>query len=127
LLERVKKHNVGSRHTLGRRSTRVAPIEQSFRLARKSDASDLAVLMDTAARGLVAWLWSTLRAPGQSILEVGRHRILVNMNHPMHFTNWTVAEIGGEVAGGLTGFLVPEPDKSRDVSDLPEVFGHIWN
>ena len=96
--------------------------ELTFRRARKSDASNLAVLIDSASRGMVAWLWTTLRAPGESILEVGRNRILGNTNSPSHVTNWTMVEIDGEVAGGLTGFLVPEPDESRDVSDLPEAF-----
>ena len=99
---------------------RVAPNEETFRPARKSDASDLAVLTDSAARGMVAWLWTTLRAPGQSILEVGRHRILTNTDSPTHFANWTVAEIDGEVAGGLTGFHVQSGDKSRDASNFPE-------
>jgi len=101
---------------------RVVSTQPIFRPARKSDASDLAVLNDSASRGLAAWLWTTLRAPGQSILEAGRHRILTNTNAPAHFTNWTVAEIDGNVAGGFTGFLVPPPDKSRDVTDLPEAF-----
>jgi ribosomal protein S18 acetylase RimI-like enzyme len=98
-------------------------VEPTFRPARISDASNLAILIDSAARGLVAWLWTSLRNPGQSILEVGRNRILANIDSPSHFSNWTVAEIDGEVVGALTGFVVPEPDKSRDVSDLPEAFG----
>jgi ribosomal protein S18 acetylase RimI-like enzyme len=98
-------------------------VEPTFRPARISDASNLAILIDSAARGLVAWLWTSLRNPGQSILEVGRNRILANIGSPSHFSNWTVAEIDGEVVGALTGFVVPEPDKSRDVSDLPEAFG----
>jgi GNAT superfamily N-acetyltransferase len=101
---------------------RTAPIRPTFRPARKSDASDLAVLTDSAARGLVAWRWTTMRVPGQSILEVGRQRILGNADSPTHFAKWTVAEIDGGVAGGLTGFLVPPPDKTKDFSDLPEAF-----
>jgi hypothetical protein len=93
-----------------------------FRPARISDASDLAVLLDSASRGLVAWLWTTLRNPGQSILEVGRHRIRTNTNSPSHFTKWTVAEIDGNIAGGVTGFVVPDADHPRDISELPEVY-----
>jgi len=81
-----------------------ASVQPTFRPARKSDASNLPVLNDSAARGLAAWLWTTLRVPGQSILEVGRHRVLTPTTAPAHFTNWTVAEIDGEVAGALTGF-----------------------
>jgi hypothetical protein len=46
-----------------------------FRQAQESDALDLACLIDSASRGLALWLWSTLRAPGQSTIEVGRDRI----------------------------------------------------
>ena len=46
----------------------------TFRPAAKADASALAVLVDIAGEGLPAYLWSTLKAPGQSILEVGRER-----------------------------------------------------
>jgi ribosomal protein S18 acetylase RimI-like enzyme len=98
-------------------------VEPTFRPARRSDASNLAVLLDSAARGLVAWLWTTLRSPGQSILEVGRHRILNNTDSPSHFTKWTIAEIDGEIAGGVTGFVVPDTDdRQRDVSHLPEAY-----
>lgn len=83
------------------------------------------MLLDSASRGLLAWLWTTLRNPGQSILEAGRHRILTNTDSPSHFANWTVAEVDGEIVGALTGYVVPEPDKSQDVSDLPEAFAPI--
>lgn len=96
--------------------------EPTFRPARQSDACELAVLLDSASRGLVAWLWTTLRSPGQSILEVGRHRIRNNTKSPSHFTKWTVAEMNGEIAGGLTGFVIPAPDDPRDVSDLPDAY-----
>ena len=46
----------------------------TFRPAVKAERSALAVLVDIAGEGLPAHLWSTLRAPGQSILEVGRER-----------------------------------------------------
>ena len=46
----------------------------TFRPAAKADASALAVLVDIAGEGLPAYLWSTLKAPGQSILELGRER-----------------------------------------------------
>jgi ribosomal protein S18 acetylase RimI-like enzyme len=105
-----------------RGSTPLRQVEPIFRPAQKSDASNLAVLLDSAGRGLVAWLWTTLRNPGQSILEVGRGRILTKTDSPSHFTKWTVAEIDGEIAGGLTGFVVPDADQTRDVSELPEAY-----
>jgi len=48
--------------------------ELTFRPATKADASALAVLVAIGGEGLPADLWSTLKVPGQSILEVGRER-----------------------------------------------------
>lgn len=104
------------------RAQAMTRIKPTFRAGRKSDASDLAVLLDSAGRGLVAWLWATVRAPGQSILDVGRQRIITNTNSPSYFPNWTVAEIDGEVAGALTGFVVTQTGRPSDVSDLPAAF-----
>ncbi len=98
-------------------------IGPTFRPARASDAPHLTILIDSASRGLVAWLWTTLREPGQSILEVGRQRILTNTDSPSHYANWTIAEIAGEVAGALTGYRVAEHDGSGGPLDLPAAFG----
>jgi ribosomal protein S18 acetylase RimI-like enzyme len=80
------------------------------------------VLFDSATRGLYGWLWTTLRSPGQSILEVGRHCILTDTDSPSHFSKWMVAEIDGEVIGALIGFVA---DKADDPSDFPEVFAPL--
>jgi len=97
-------------------------MEPNFRPARPSDAAHLVVLIDSASRGLVAWLWTTLRSPGQSILEVGRTRILSNTDSPSHYANWTIAEIEGEIAGALTGYWNPEHRDAEEPSDLPAAF-----
>jgi hypothetical protein len=55
-----------------------------FRRARESDAVDLACLIDCVSRGLALWLWSTLRTPGHSTIEVGRHRIRTLTASPLH-------------------------------------------
>lgn len=93
-----------------------------FRRARQSDALDLACLIDCASRGLALWLWSTLRAPGQSSIEVGRQRIRTVTASPMHYGTFTVAEIDGALAGALTGRLIPLPYHRGDCADLPEVY-----
>jgi ribosomal protein S18 acetylase RimI-like enzyme len=93
-----------------------------FRPARESDVLDLACLIDCASRGLALWFWSTLRAPGQSSIEVGRHRIRTLTASPLHYGTFTVAEIDGAVAGALTGRLIPLPYQRGDTADLPDVY-----
>jgi ribosomal protein S18 acetylase RimI-like enzyme len=96
-----------------------------FRRARESDAVDLACLIDCASRGLALWLWSTLREPGQSTIEVGRHRIRTQTASPLHYGTFTVAEIEGVVAGALTGRLIPIPHERGDCADLPDVYAPL--
>lgn len=89
----------------------------TFRPAAKSDASALAVLVDIAGEGLPAYLWSTLKAPGQSILEVGRERA-ARETGGFSYRNAIVAETGGEVAACLVGYRLDDP---YDLGGLEEV------
>jgi ribosomal protein S18 acetylase RimI-like enzyme len=75
------------------------------------------VLVDIAGEGLPAHLWSTLNAPGQSILEVGRERA-ARETGGFSYRNAIVAEVGGEVAGCLVGYRLDDP---YDLSGLEEV------
>jgi ribosomal protein S18 acetylase RimI-like enzyme len=96
-----------------------------FRQAQESDALDLACLIDSASRGLVLWFWSTLREPGQSTIEVGRHRIRTLSASPLYYGAFTVAEINGAIAGALTGRLIPVPYERGDSADLAEIFAPL--
>jgi ribosomal protein S18 acetylase RimI-like enzyme len=96
-----------------------------LRQAQESDALDLACLIDSASRGLALWLWSTLREPGQSAIEVGRHRIRALTASPLYYGAFTVAEIDGAIAGALTGRLIPIPYKRGDSADLPDAFAPV--
>jgi ribosomal protein S18 acetylase RimI-like enzyme len=96
-----------------------------FRQARESDALDLACLIDSASRGVALWLWSTLRDPGQSAIEVGRHRIRTLTVSPHYYRAFTVAEIDGAVAGALTGRLLPIPYERGDFADLPDAYAPV--
>jgi ribosomal protein S18 acetylase RimI-like enzyme len=96
-----------------------------FRQAQESDALDLACLIDSASRGLALWLWSTLRAPGQSTIEVGRDRIRKLTASPLYYGAFTVAEFNGAIAGALTGRLIPRPYARGDSADLPDVFAPV--
>jgi ribosomal protein S18 acetylase RimI-like enzyme len=96
-----------------------------FRQAQESDASDLICLIDSASRGLVMWLWSTLRGPGQTTTDVGRNRIRTHAASPLYYGAFTVAEIDGACAGALAGRSIPTPYQRGDSADLPEVFAPL--
>ena len=90
----------------------------TFRPARKADASALAVLVDIAGEGLPAYLWSTLKAPGQSILEVGRDRA-ARETGGFSYRNAIVAEVGGEVAACLVGYRLDDPYDLGGLEQVP--------
>ena len=92
----------------------------TFRPAVKADASALAVLVDIAGEGLPAHLWSTLRAPGQSILEVGRERA-ARETGGFSYRNALVAEVEGEIAACLVGYRLDDPYDLGDLEQAPPV------
>ena len=89
-----------------------------YRPAQEADALDLACLIDSASRGLVSWFWSTLREPGQSVIEVGRNFIRTKLDSPLYYKAWLVAEIDSAVAGALTGHLIPTPYQGGEDTDI---------
>jgi ribosomal protein S18 acetylase RimI-like enzyme len=94
-----------------------API---FRPARKADAAALAVLVDIAGEGMPAYMWSTLKAPGQSVLEFGRERASRETGG-FSWRNAVVAEIGGEVAASLVGYRLDDPYDLGVLDETPEI------
>jgi ribosomal protein S18 acetylase RimI-like enzyme len=91
-----------------------------FRPATKADAAALAMLVDIAGEGLPAHLWSTLRAPGQSLLEVGRERA-GREEGGFSYRNAIIAELDGEIAAALVGYLLDDPYELPDLDALPEL------
>ena len=82
------------------------------RPARKSDASDIALLVNIAAHGGMARGWAQdKRAAGTyEPLEVGRLDMLRD-DTEFAWRNVTMAEADGEIAGMLLGYR--EPDALR--------------
>jgi ribosomal protein S18 acetylase RimI-like enzyme len=95
-----------------------API---FRPATKADAAALAVLVDIAGEGMPAYMWSTLAAPGQSVLELGRERARRDEGG-FSYQNAVIAEIDGEVAASLVGYRLDDPyDLEGSLADTPDI------
>lgn len=94
-----------------------API---FRPATKADAAALAVLIDIAGEGMPAYMWSTLAAPGQSALELGRERAR-REEGGFSYRNAVVAEIDGEIAASLVGYRLDDPYDLATLDDMPPI------
>jgi ribosomal protein S18 acetylase RimI-like enzyme len=89
-----------------------------FRPATKADAAALAMLVDIAGEGMPAHMWSTLAAPGQSILEVGRERA-ARESGGFSWKNAVVAEMRGEVAACLVGYRLDDPYDLGAFAEMP--------
>jgi ribosomal protein S18 acetylase RimI-like enzyme len=91
-----------------------------LRPARKSDATALATLVDMAGEGMPVWMWTQMREPGQSVIEVGRARAQRETGG-FSYRNATMAEIDGEVAGSLVDYRLDDPYDTGDLDALPEL------
>jgi ribosomal protein S18 acetylase RimI-like enzyme len=95
-------------------------MEPIFRPATKADAAALTILVDIAGEGMPAYMWSTLKAPGQSVLEFGRERAL-REEGGFSWRNAVVAELGGEVAASLIGYRLDNPYDLGVLDETPEI------
>lgn len=89
-----------------------------IRPARRTDAHDLARLIDMAGEGLPAHLWAGMAAPGEAALDVGMARAARDAGG-FSWRNAHLAVIDGAVAGGLVSYRLgraPEP-----TGDLPAI------
>jgi ribosomal protein S18 acetylase RimI-like enzyme len=95
--------------------------QPTIRPATKADAAALAVLVDIAGEGMPAYMWSTLAAPGQSLLELGRERA-ARESGGFSYKNAVVAELGSEIAACLVGYRLDDPyDLESNVAGTPEI------
>jgi ribosomal protein S18 acetylase RimI-like enzyme len=92
----------------------------TFRPATKADAAALAVLVDIAGEGMPAYMWSTLKAPGQSVLEFGRERA-ARESGGFSWRNAVVVEIDGEIAASLVGYRLDDPYDLGVLDETPEI------
>jgi ribosomal protein S18 acetylase RimI-like enzyme len=92
----------------------------TFRPATKADASALAVLVDIAGEGMPAYMWGSLKAPGQSVLEFGRERAARDTGG-FSWRNAVVAEIDGEIAASLVGYRLDDPYDLDVLDETPEI------
>ncbi len=96
------------------------------RPARKTDASDIALLVNIAAHGGPASGWAEGKdaAGTYDPIEVGRMRVL-GTEGPFTWRNATMAECDDEIAGMLLGYR--EPDQAEAApEDAPPFFVPLY-
>ncbi len=99
----------------------MATPKPSFRPATKADGAALAALVDIAGEGMPAYMWSLLKAPGQSVLDFGRERAGRDTGG-FSYTNATVGEVEGEIAASLVGYRLDDPyDLEGSLAETPDI------
>lgn len=92
----------------------------TFRPAQKTDAAALAELVNYAGEGMPLYLWGKMAVAGQDPWEVGRGRAERDEGS-FSWRNALVADIGGECAGCLIGYDIPE--RATPIPpDMPPMF-----
>ncbi|MBV1789858.1 GNAT family N-acetyltransferase [Marinobacterium sp. D7] len=88
--------------------------------ALKSDADDLAYLIDIAGEGMPQYLWSQLAEPGQTALEVGALRA-AREEGGFSYRNALVCRDQGSVLGMVVAYRLPDPYVVGAASEYPEI------
>jgi ribosomal protein S18 acetylase RimI-like enzyme len=96
------------------------------RPARPADAAALAELVDMAGEGLPLYLWTKMAKPGEDPWAVGRQRAERDSGS-FSYRNATILESGGresggEVAGCLIGYPLPDAPEPIDHGSMPAMF-----
>jgi ribosomal protein S18 acetylase RimI-like enzyme len=96
--------------------------EISLRPARKSDASEIALLVNIATHGGIANGWShdDEAAEAYDPIEIGRLQMLKD-DGSFNWRNATMAESDGEVVGMLLGYREPD-EPGPTPADTPDFF-----
>lgn len=89
-----------------------------IRPARKSDAPNLARLIDIAGEGIPSFLWQSAAEPGETALDVGTRRAERDEGG-FSWTNARVVDVGGEAVAMLLGYRQPDQLPDIDFSDIP--------
>jgi hypothetical protein len=99
----------------------------TIRPARRSDAAEMALLMNIAGHSMPSFVWSMLDADSsvESPIETGRLRAMRD-DGSFSWRNTELAEQGDEVVGLLAGYRQPDIiSASEGTSDVHPVFAPL--
>lgn len=98
----------------------------TIRPARRSDAADMALLVNIAGHGLPYYVWSQAEGASEvdSPFEIGRQRAMRETGS-FSWNNTLLATAGEEVAGMLVGYRQPDEMPPEDTSDTDPIFAPL--
>ncbi len=92
----------------------------NIRKAVKTDAPELAHLINIAGEGMPEYLWSGMAENGDTAMDTGIKRAGRDEGG-FSYRNATVADLDGRVAGMVLDYLQPDPYDAGDIDTLPGV------
>ena len=92
----------------------------TIREAHKSDAAELAQLINLAGEGLPLYVWRQMAAPGEDPWEIGRQRAARDTGG-FSYRNSVVAEVDAKVVGALVGYPVADEPEPVDPDITPRM------
>lgn len=87
-----------------------------FRPAEKGESRAIARLYSMSSDGVADYVWTTLAGEGEDILDIGEKRYS-REDTLFSYNNCVIAEAGGEVAGMIAAFPIPEPEENTPHSE----------
>ena len=97
------------------------PLRSPLRRARKSDAREMAELINFAGEGLPLYLWSSLSDGSKSAWDVGRERARREKGS-FSYRNTVVVEEGGKAIAAMIGYALPDKANPEVYRDMPDMF-----
>lgn len=87
-----------------------------IRPAQKSESRTIAELYRISSDGVADYIWTTLAAPGEDIVDVGARRY-ARENTDFSYQNVTVAVIEEKVVGMLAAYVMGPAERSGNASN----------
>ncbi|MEL7313153.1 MAG: GNAT family N-acetyltransferase [Pseudomonadota bacterium] len=92
-----------------------------LRWARKSDANEMAELINFAGEGLPLYLWSSMNDGTRSDWEIGRERAQRDFGS-FSYRNTVVSDRAGRAIAALIGYDLPSEADPSVYVDMPKMF-----
>jgi len=93
----------------------------TIRKATPEDARAMAEFSNFAGEGMSLYLWERMAEEGENAWEVGRRRA-AREEGGFSYRNAIIAEVEGEVAACLIGYVTPDEPEVIDYETMPAMF-----
>lgn len=91
----------------------------TIRPAARNDALHVAAIIDLAGHGVDLDSWAAAAAQDGALLDAARRAVSTDPTQPVHYSKAWLAEIDGDIAGGLVGGIIEPGADHSTLIDTP--------